>query len=113
MLVVVDKFTKMSHFIPISNKDSPSVANSYLENEWKYHGFWDDVVSDHDRTFTGQYFIDLYNYIGIRRSMSTAFHPQMDGQSERIDQVIEAYLRLYCNYEQNDCAEMLAIVEST
>jgi len=111
ILVVVDRFTKMAHFIPLSTKDSPTVAKAYLENVWKYHGFPEDVVSDRDGTFTGQYFTDLYNYLGVKRSMSTAFHPQTDGQTERINQVIEAYLRSYCNYEQNDWAEMLSMAE--
>jgi len=99
ILVVVDRFTKMAHFIPIKKKDSPSVARAYLENVWKYHGFPEDVVSDRDTTFTGSFFTDLYNYLGIKRSMSTAYHPQTDGQTERINQVIESYLQSYCNYE--------------
>jgi len=111
VLVVVDRFTKMAHFIPIKKKDSPSVARAYLENVWKYHGFPEDVVSDRDTTFTGSFFTDLYNYLGIKRSMSTAYHPQTDGQMERINQVIESYLRSYCNYEQNDWASMLAMAE--
>jgi len=111
ILVVVDRFTKMAHFIPLSRKDSPTVAKAYLENVWKYHGFPEDVVSDRDGTFTGQYFTDLYNYLGITRSMRTTFHPQTDGQTEGINQVIEAYLRSYCNYEQNDWAEMLGMAE--
>jgi len=111
ILVVVDRFTKMAHFVPIKKKDSPTVARAYLENVWKYHGFPEDVVSDRDTTFTGSFFTDLYDYLGIKRSMSTAYHPQTDGQTERINQVIEAYLRSYCNYEQNDWASMLAMAE--
>jgi len=111
ILLVVDWFTKMAHFIPISKMDSPSVARAYLENVWKYHGFPEDEVSDQDVTFTGHYFTDLYNYIGNERSMSTAVHPQTDEQTERIKQVIEAYLRSYFHYEQNDWAEMLAMAE--
>jgi len=53
ILVVVDHFTKMAHFIPIKKKHSPMVAREYLENVWKYHGFPADVVSDRDGTFTG------------------------------------------------------------
>jgi len=102
ILLVVDRFRKMAHFIPLKKKDSPTVARAYLENVWKYHGFPEDVVSDRDSTLTGSFFTDLYNYLGIKRSMSTAYHPQTDGQTERINQVIEAYLRSYCNYEQND-----------
>jgi hypothetical protein len=111
ILAVVDRFTKMAHFIPLSKKNSPTVARAYLEIGWKYHGFPEDVVSDRDGSFTGQYFTDLYNYLGIKRSMSTAFHPETDGQTERINQVIEAYLRSYCNYDQNDWAEMLGMAE--
>jgi len=111
ILVVVDRFTKMAHFIPIEKKDSPTVARAYLENVWKYHGFRENVVSDRDSTLTGSFFTDLYNYLGIKRSMSTAYHPQTDGQTERINQVIEFYLRSYCNYEQNNWASMLAMAE--
>jgi len=110
ILVVVDRFTKMAHFIPIK-KDSPTVARAYLENVSKYHCFPEDVVSDRDSAFTGSFFTDLYNYLGIKRSMSTAYHPQTDGQTERINHVIESYLRSYCNYEQNDWASMVAMAE--
>lgn len=111
ILVVADRFTKMAHFIPIKKKDSPTVAEAYLENVWKYHGYPEDVVSDRDATFTDQFFTDLYDYLGIKGNMSTAYHPQTDGQTERINQVIESYLHSYCNYEQNDWSFMLAMAE--
>jgi len=111
ILVVVDRFTKMAHFIPIKKNDSPTVARAYLENVWKYHGVPEDVVSDRDPTFTGSFSTDLYNYLGIERSMSTAYHPQRDGQTKPINQVIESCLRSYCNYEQNDWASMLAMAK--
>jgi hypothetical protein len=111
ILVVVDWFTKMAHFIPIKKKDSPTVARAYLPNVWKYHGFPEDVVSDRNSTITGSFFMDLYIYLGIKRSMSTAYHPQTDSQTERFNQVIESYLRSYCNFEQNDWASMLAMAE--
>jgi len=111
ILVVVDRFTKMAHFIPITKKDSPTVARAYLENVWKYHGFSKDVVSNRDSPLTWGFFTDLYNYLGIKRSMSTAYHPQTDWQTERINQVIESYLRSYCNYKQNDWASMLTMAE--
>jgi transposase InsO family protein len=82
-----------------------------MENVWGYHGFPEDVISDRDTTFTGSFFTDLYNYLGINRSISTAYHPQTDGQTERINQVFESYLRSYCNFEWNDCAAMLAMAE--
>jgi len=97
--VVVDQFSKMAHFIPIKEKDSPTVARSYLDNVWKYQGCPEDVISDRDSTFTGSFFADLYNHLGIQRSMSTAYHPQTDGQTEGITQTIKSYVRSYCNYK--------------
>jgi len=111
ILVVVDWFIKMAHFIPIKKKDSPTVARAYREYVWKYHGFPEDVVSDSDSTFTGSVFTNLYNYLRIKRSMSTAYHPQTDIQTERINQVIQSFLRSDCNYEQNYWASILSIAE--
>jgi hypothetical protein len=111
ILVVVDLFTKMAHFSPVKKKDCPTVVRAYLENVWMYHGFPEDVVSDRDGTFAAQFFPDLYDYLGIKRSMSAAYQPQSDSQTESINQVIESYLRSYCNYEQNDWAGMLAMAE--
>jgi transposase InsO family protein len=101
----------MTHFITLKKKNSPSVARAYLESVWKNHGFAEDVVSDRDSTFTGSFFTDLYNYLVIKHSMYTAYHPQTNGQTERIIQIIEFYLRSYCNYEQNDSVSMLAMAE--
>jgi hypothetical protein len=111
ILVVVDRFTKMAHFVPIKNEHSPVVARPDLENVWKYHGFPEDVVADHDGTFTGQFFTDLYDYLEIKRSMSTPYHAQTDRQTERINEVIESYLQSYCNYEQHDWVSMIAMAE--
>jgi len=85
ILVVVDRFTKMAHFIPIINREATEVARAYLNGVWKYHGIPEDIVSDRDATFTGQYIANLYDYLGIKRSMSTAYHPQTDGQTERMN----------------------------
>jgi hypothetical protein len=90
ILVVVDHYIKMAHFIPMKKKDSLIVAWVYLENVWKYDGFLEDVVSDRDSTFTGSVITDLYHYLDIMRSVSTVYHLQTDGQTERINQVIES-----------------------
>jgi len=66
ILVVVDCFTKMAHFIPIKKKDSPTVARAYLENIWKYHRFPEDVVSDRDGTFTRQFLPTYMTTWGLR-----------------------------------------------
>jgi hypothetical protein len=101
----------MGRFIPIKKKDLPTVARAYLENVWKYHGFPEDFVSDRNPTFIGSFFTDMYNYLGIMCSMSMACHPQTDGQTEHINQVMESYLRWYCNDEQNDWVSMPAMAK--
>jgi hypothetical protein len=113
ILMVVDRFMKMSHFIPIKIKHSPSVARAYLNNVWQYLGFPEDVISDQDLTFTGSFFTDLYNYLGIKLRMSRAYHPQTDGHTERIDHVIKSFFLSYCNSKQNNWATMLAMAECT
>jgi len=73
ILEEIDQFTKMAHVIPIRRMHSPLVGRAYFQNVWKYHGFPEVVVSDRDATFTGQFFVDLHEYLGTKRSMSTAF----------------------------------------
>jgi len=113
ILVVVGRHTKISHFIPIDKNDSPMVAKTHLAQVWGYHRFLEDVISDKDRTFTRQYFTDLYAHLWNERSMSTAFHLQTDGEMKGMNRVIDADLRAYCNSEQSDWAEMVPIAKFT
>jgi len=92
ILVVVDQFTAMAHFIPLSKNNSLTVAKEYLDNVCKQHRFAENNVSEGDRTFTGQYFKDLYDFLGIKRNITTAFHLERNAQTERRYQVIEYYL---------------------
>jgi hypothetical protein len=101
----------MAHFIPTAKRESAIVARLFLKNVWKYHGLLFDIVSDRDRVFTGHFIADLYQFLGIKRSMSTVFHPQTDGQTEHFNQTIEHFLHTYCNYEQDNWSEMLAMAE--
>jgi transposase InsO family protein len=112
-MVVVDWFTKMAHFIPMARRESAIVARLSLENIWKYHGLPLDIVADRDGVFTGHFIADLYQFLGIKPSMSTAFHPQTDRQTERLNQTIKNFLYTYCNYEQDNWREMLALAEYT
>lgn len=75
----------MAHFVPIKRQDSPTVAGAYLENVWHYQGIPEDVVSDQNGTFVGKLFTDLYNYLGTKRTVSTAYHLQSDGLTETIN----------------------------
>jgi hypothetical protein len=110
-MVVIDWFTKMAHFIPMAKTESAVVAKMFLKNVWKYNGLPFDVVSGRDGVFAGHFITDLYQFLGIKQSMSTAFHPQTDGQTERLNQTIEHFLYTYCNNKQNNWSEMLAMAK--
>ena len=111
--VVVDRFTKMAHFIPLKDeaKRSKDLARVFLREVWRHHGLPSDIVSDRDARFTSQFWADLTAILNIRLRMSTAFHPQTDGQTERVNQTVEAYVRAFCNHEQSDWAELLPMAE--
>jgi len=111
--VVIDRFTKMAHFIalPTKGKTASNLARIFTREVWKYHGLPADIVSDRDSRFTSAVWKEFLRLSGIRSRMSTAFHPQTDGQTERLNQTIEAYLRSFVNYEQDDWVNLLPMAE--
>jgi hypothetical protein len=111
--VVIDRFTKMAHFIPLptNGKTASDLARIFAREVWKYHGLPADIVSDRDSRFTSGVWTEFLQLSGIRSRMSTAFHPQTDGQTERLNQTIEAYLRTFVNHEQDDWVNLLPMAE--
>ena len=78
------------------------VARIYQNNIWKIHGIPKKIISDRGPQFASTFIGELYKALGIKRAISTAYHPQTDGQTERINQEIEVFLRHYINYRQDD-----------
>ena len=79
-MVVVDRFTKMAHFIGLQeNATAKDVANAFLREVWKLHGLPSEIVSDMDAKFAGEFWESLCKLLGITRKMSTAYYPQTDG----------------------------------
>jgi len=94
ILTVVDRFSKYAHFIPLGHPyTAASVARAFFHNIVCLHGFPDSIVSDRDPVFTGHVWRDLFRQAGVRLKMSTAFHPQTDGQSKAVNKTIAMYLR--------------------
>ena len=112
ILVIVDRLTKMSLFIPTSTTaTAQDLALLYVRHVFSKHGVPSDVVSDRGATFTSQFMSALGRSLNIKLNYSTAFHPETDGQTERTNQTVEAYLRMYANYQQDNWADLLSIAE--
>ena len=92
-MVVVDRFTKMAHFISlVTDATAKDVADTILGEVWRLHGLLSEIISDMDAKFSGKFWESLCKSLGIKRRMSTAYYPQTDGQTEKTNQVLEGYL---------------------
>jgi len=99
ILVVVDRFTKMAHFIPTTEKTSTErLARLFRDNVWKLHRLLDSIISDRGPQFAAGIMKELNRMLGIETKLSTAFHPQTDGQMERMNQKLEQYLRMFIDH---------------
>ena len=110
--VCVDRFTKMAHFIPMTVQvTAEETAKLYLRHVFKHHGLPDNIVSDRGAQFTSRLTKSLLELCDIRGNKSTAYHPQSDGQTERVNQVLEQFLRIFCDYQQTDWSQLLPLAE--
>lgn len=108
VLVIVDKLTEYGIFIPTTTScTSASVAKIVLEHVIVHYGLCNQVVSDRDRQWISSFWKDLCTHLGIKRLLSTSYHPQTDGQTEIPNQVLETALRAYVGLDLSDWAEML------
>jgi hypothetical protein len=109
---VVDGVTKRAHFIATHTTiTAVGAARLFLREVWKHHGTPRVVVSDRGPQFVADFTRELYRLIGIKLATSTAYHPQTDGQTERVNQELEQFLRLFVNQRQDDWEELLALGE--
>ena len=112
VLVVCDRLSKMIHFVATTEGTSAEgLARLFRDNVWKLHGLPDSVVSDRGPQFAAELTKELNKMLGIKMKLSTAFHPQTDGQTERMNQELEQYLRFFIEHRQKDWPEWLAVAE--
>ncbi len=115
ILTVICRLSKERHYIPCFTDDEGITAEKTAELmlQWIYriHDLPDFIVSDRDPQFTFILWKSLCKRLGINLRLFTAYHPQTDGQSERVNQNVERYLRSFCSYMQDDWAKLLPMVE--
>ena len=93
VLVVCDRLSKMTHFVATTEGTLvEGLARLFRDNVWKLHGLPESVVSDRGPQFVAELTKELNRMLGIKTKLSTAFHSQMDGQTERMNQELEQYL---------------------
>ena len=112
ILVVCDRFSKMSHFVATTEKTTAEgLARLFRDNVWKLHRLPESVISDKGPQFAAGMTKELNKMLGIETKLSTAYHTETDGQTERTNQELEQYLRMYVNHRQNNWAKWLATAE--
>jgi hypothetical protein len=112
IMVVVDRRTKMSHFIGCNKTiTAEGTAKLFIENVFRLHGLPKTVVSDRGPQFVAKFWKRLLQLLEMKPLLSTSFHPETDGQTERVNQVAEQYLRSFVNYRQNNWMDLLPFAE--
>jgi hypothetical protein len=110
--VVIDRLTSLVHLVPISTStDAAELARRYICEIVRLHGIAKSIVSDRDPRFTSKFWTEVNRILGTQLLMSTAFHPQTDGATERANRTINAILRAVVNPDQSDWAEKIPMVE--
>ncbi|KAJ4764940.1 polyprotein [Rhynchospora pubera] len=112
ILVFIDRFTKYGHFAALTHPfKAQDVAQVFLDTIYKLHGLPLNLVSDRDPLFTSKFWSELMDKIGVQLNLSTAYHPQSDGQTERLNQCLEQYLRCMVFDQQKKWFKWLPLAE--
>ncbi|MBW0509059.1 hypothetical protein O181_048774 [Austropuccinia psidii MF-1] len=112
-LVIVGRFSKMAVFIPtMSSITSLDLAHLFIKNIFSNHGLPSSIFSDRGSLFVSSFWPNLCQQLKISSDLSTAYHPETDGQTERENNVLENYLLMYVSYHQDDWNTWLPLAES-
>jgi len=103
ILVVICRLTKMRHLVPCRDSTTAEqLADLYIRHVFRLHGLPRTVVSDRGTQFVAKFWRTLCEILRIQTKLSTPYHASTDGQTERLNAVMEQYLRSYVNYAQDD-----------
>ena len=112
ILVVCNRFSKMAHFIATMEKTLvEGLTKLFQDHVWKLHGLPESIISDRGVQFVAGMMKELNNLLEIQTKLSMAYHPQTDRQTERINQELEQYLRVFIDHKQEQWPDWLGTAE--
>jgi hypothetical protein len=111
VVVVVCCFTKMRHFIPITGLTAAELADAFVARIYAFHGAPDTIISDRGTQFISEFWRKLFARLSIILKHSSAYHPKINGQTEKINVILKQYLRAYMNFRQNNWVDWLPLAE--
>ena len=112
LFIVVDRLSKATIIVPCNKTiTAKETAKLYMNHVWRCTGLPQRVISDRGPQFASQVMQEVWNKLGVRSTMSTAFHPQTDGETERVNQELEQYLQVFGNFQQDNWAELIPFME--
>ena len=110
--LIVDRFSKMAHFIPLKTEaDIKELALIFVKEIWCLHGLPESIISDRVTRFTSNFGMSLMQLMQVKFNVSILFHSETDVQTEWVNQTLEHYLRSYCSYHQDDWVSLLPFAE--
>jgi hypothetical protein len=111
-MVVVDKLSKFEHFIPVkSTCKAIDIAKIFMKEIFRLHGVPKEIVSDRDKNFTSRFWKSLMDGFETKLLFSTAYHPQTNGQTKRVNQILEDMLRMHVIHQPKKWEYYLPLVE--
>src|SRR5882724_5751094 len=114
ILVSVDHLSKQLLFIPTHDTiTSPQLAQLFVLHIFSKHGILSHVTSDRSMEFVSHFFCSLGTALNMKLHFTSGYHPEGDGQTEQMNQTLGQYLRVYCNYQQDNWSELLPLAEFT
>jgi hypothetical protein len=113
IITFIDGLTKRAHWVATTEKTltAKKFAQLFVEHYFRLHGIPDDIVSDRDARFTSEFWEHLTTMWKTKLKMSTAFHPQTDGQAEKANSIVERYLRTFAAEDERKWDDLLPLAE--